>query len=175
LGGCLDVASVEFNGSVDVMTVACEDLPFSEFLHRPGAAADRLDVVRALRLRRRGAGDLALMRVEQLDREGVVVDLTARLLAGLVRSQPPGTVRGVLAEALPWVTFLPEADVDVLVAELVAVAQGAAALANLSPVAVLLAQWRHTAEVYADPVLLEILSREPEGDFGPAVIGDDER
>ena len=40
-------------------------------------------------------------------------------------------------------------------------------MANLSPVAVLLAQWRHTAEVYADLVLLEILRREPEGDFDP--------
>jgi hypothetical protein len=55
---------------------------------------------------------------------------------------------------------------------LVAVAQGAASLSNLSPVAVLLAQWRHTAEVYADPVLLEILSREPDGDFGPVVVED---
>jgi hypothetical protein len=158
---------------VDVVTAAFEDLPFSEFLHRPGAAADRLDVVRALRLRRRDAGDLALIRVEQLERDGVVVDLTARLLAGLVRSQPRQAVRGALAEALPWVTFLPEADVDQLLTELVAVAQGAASLSNLSPVAVLLAQWRHTAEVYADPVLLEILGREPEGDRGPAVVPDE--
>lgn len=152
------------------MTAAFEDLPFSEFLHRPGAATDRLEVVRALRLRRRDADDLALMRAEQLDRDGVVVDFTARLLAGLVRSQPAEAVRQVLVEALPWVMFLPEADVDQLLAELVTVAQGAASLANLSPVAVLLAQWRHTAEVYADPVLLEILNREPEGDFGPAVV-----
>lgn len=157
------------------MTAAFEELPFSEFLHRPAAAADRLEVVRALRLRRRGASDLALMRAEQLDRDGVVVDLTARLLAGLVRSQPPEVVRAVLSEALPWVAFLPEADVDQLLTELVTVAQGAASLANLSPVAVLLAQWRHTAEVYADPVLLEILTREPEGDFGPAAVGDEGR
>jgi hypothetical protein len=55
---------------------------FSEFLHRPGAAADRLDVVRALRLRRRDAGDLVLMRVEHLERDSVVVDLTARSICG---------------------------------------------------------------------------------------------
>ncbi|MFV2110342.1 hypothetical protein [Micromonospora sp. LOL_015] len=30
----------------------------------------------------------------------------------------------------------------------------------------LLAQWRQTAEIYHDPALLEIISREPEGDFG---------
>ena len=46
-------------------------------------------------------------------------------------------------------------------------AQGAAALGNLAPVAVLLSQWRHSAEMYADPVLVEILTREPEGDLGP--------
>jgi hypothetical protein len=102
----------------------------------------------------------------------VVVDFTARLLSGLVRSQPLDVVRRVLGEALPWATFLPAADVDQLLTELVAVTQGAASLDNLSPVAVLLAQWRHTAEVYADPVLLEILLREPEGDFGPATAPD---
>lgn len=115
------------------------------------------------------------MRAEQIERDGVVVDLTARLLAGLVRSQPPGAVRAALGEALPWVTFLPENDVDQLLIELIAVAQGAASLTNLSPVAVLLAQWRHTAEVYADPVLLEIVTREPEGDFGPVTVEDEER
>jgi hypothetical protein len=54
----------------------------------------------------------------------------------------------------------------------VTAAQGAASLANLLPVAVLLTQRRHAAQVYADLVLLGILSRESEGDIGPAVVGD---
>jgi hypothetical protein len=158
---------LEFHGSVDVVSAAYEALPFSEFLHRPAAAAERLDVVRALRLRRRDAGDLALTRIDQLERDSAVVDFTARLLAGLVRAEQVGVLRHVVVEALPWTTFLPEADVDQLLAELAAVAQGAASLGNLSPVATLLTQWQHTAEVYADPALLEILTREPEGDLGP--------
>jgi hypothetical protein len=44
--------------------------------------------------------------------------------------------------------------------ELTAVFRGATALDNLAPIALLLTQWRHTAEVYADPYLLEILTRE---------------
>ena len=64
-------------------------------------------------------------------------------------------------------TFLPEVDVDTFVTELVTVTRGAVELGNLAPVAVLLTQWRHSAEVYADPVLLEILTAEPEGDMGP--------
>jgi hypothetical protein len=149
------------------MTATYEDVPFSELLHHPAATAERLDAVRALRLRRRDAGDLALMRIEQLERDESVVDFTARLLAGLVRAENVAVIRQLLPDALPWVTFLPEADFDAFVTELVTVAQGATELGNLAPVAVLLTQWRHSAEVFADPVLLEILTREPEGDLGP--------
>lgn len=148
------------------MSASYEAVPFSELLHHPAKTADRLNTVRALRLRRRDDGDLALMRVDQLEREGVVVDFTARLLAGLVRSSDPATLRRVLPEALPWVTFLPEEDFATFLAELVAVAQGAASLDNLSPIAVLLTQWQHSAEIYADPALLAILTKEPDGDLG---------
>ena len=75
---------------------------------------------------------------------------------------------------MPWVTFLPEVDVDTFVTELVTVTRGAVELGNLAPVAVLLTQWRHSAEVYADPVLLEILTTEPEGDMGPVPAPPDE-
>jgi hypothetical protein len=51
-------------------------------------------------------------------------------------------------------------------AELATVARGAVELDNFAPVAVLLAQWRHTAEVHADPALREIITREPDG-LGP--------
>jgi hypothetical protein len=46
-----------------------------------------------------------------------------------------------------------------------------AALGNLAPVAVLLSQWRHSAEVYADPVLLEIATKGPEGTGHPEATG----
>ncbi|GGM13907.1 MULTISPECIES: hypothetical protein [Micromonospora] len=152
------------------MTAAYEELPFSEFLHRPAAAADRLQSVRALRLRRRDASDLALTHADQLERDAVVIDFTSRLLAGLVRSESHEVVRRVLGEALPWVAFLPAEDVDQLLNELIAVAQGAASLETLNPVAVLLTQWRHTAEVYADPTLLELVTRESDGDLGPVPV-----
>jgi hypothetical protein len=93
--------------------------------------------------------------------------LLHHLVAGLVSSENLGLIRRLLPNAVPWVTLLPEADFDVFVAELVDVAQGAAALGNLAPLAVCLTQWRHSAEVYADPVLLDILTRESEGDLGP--------
>jgi len=160
---------------VDVVTATYEDVPFSELLHHPAATAERLNTVRALRLRRRDAADLALMRVEQLERDDLVADFTASLLAVLVRSENIAVVRQILPEAIPWMTFLPAGDIDEFLEELVSVAPGAAEQDNLAPVAVLLAQWRHTAEVYADPVLLEILTREPDGDLGPVPVPETER
>ena len=103
------------------------------------------------------------MRIEQLERDESVVEFTARLLAGLMKSENTEVLRRLLPEAVPWVTFLPPTDFDAFVTELVAVVRGAAALGNLAPVAVLLTRWRHSAEVYADPVLLEIATRKPEG------------
>ncbi len=160
----------DIRSSVDVMTSAYEDVPFSELLHHPAATARRLDAVRALRLRRRDAEDLALMSVTQMEQDATVVDFSARLLAGLVRSENIAALRQVLPEALPWSTFLPADDIDALLSELVATARGALALDNLAPIALLLAQWRHTAEVHADPALHALLTREPEGDLGPVPV-----
>ncbi|MEV0777250.1 hypothetical protein ACIBLA_22420 [Streptomyces sp. NPDC050433] len=150
------------------MTAAYEYVPFSELLHHPAKTTRRLDSVRALRLRRRDADDLALISVDQLERDSAVVDFTARLLAGLVRTENIAALRSALPDALPWTTFLPPEDVDGLIDDLVRTAQGATALDNLSPIALLLIQWRHTAEVYADPALLGAVTRDPEGDLGPA-------
>ncbi|HET9897415.1 MAG TPA: DUF6247 family protein [Streptosporangiaceae bacterium] len=149
------------------MVAAYEDVPFSELLHHPAATAERLSQVRALRLRRRDAADLVLMRVEQLERDEVVVDFASRLIAGLIRSGNAQAIRDVLPDALPWMTFLPDDDASEFLAELAAVIRGATDLDNLAPVAVLLAQWQHSAEIHADPALLELMTGEPEGDFGP--------
>jgi hypothetical protein len=150
------------------MSTAYEEVPFSELLHHPAATAGRLESVRALRLRRREADDLALIRADQLQRDSTVVDFTARLLAGLLRSQDSGTLRRILPEALPWSVFLPEEDLAGMLSELADAARGAAALENLAPVAILLTQWKHTAEIYSDPHLHSLVTREPESDLGPA-------
>ncbi|MEU6851028.1 hypothetical protein ABZ901_13995 [Actinacidiphila alni] len=152
------------------MTSAYEDVPFSELLHHPAATTRRLDAARGLRLRRRDAEDLALMSVERMEQDATIVDFTARLLAGMVRTENADILRRVLPEALPWVTFLPAEDRTVFLDELVATARGAVALDNLAPIAILLTQWRHSAEIHADPALHALLTREPEADLGPVPV-----
>lgn len=82
----------------------------------------------------------------------------------------PRSVRGMLKEALPWVASLPDEDVDRLLLELVTVAKGAVCVESESSAGALLTQWCHTAEVHADPALLEIITREPGGDLGPVPV-----
>ncbi|MEV8115766.1 hypothetical protein AB0O69_12850 [Streptomyces xiamenensis] len=86
----------------------------------------------------------------------------------LVRGGNVAVLRDVLPDALPWSTFLPERDLDSFIGELVSTPQGAAALDHLNPLALLLSQWRHSAEIYADPALHAAITQEPEGDLGPA-------
>jgi hypothetical protein len=151
--------------------VPLEEVSFSELLQQPTETAGRLARVRAVKLRRRGAGDLVLMSADRAEQEGEVIDLTARLLAGVLRRDGgPPIVREVLPTVLPWVRFLPPAAVEELTVEFIAVAEAAAGVGNTAPISQLLAEWRHTAEVYADPELHALLTRRTDGDHGAVPI-----
>ncbi len=156
------------------MSSPLEEVPFTELIQHPTRTTGRLAGTRALRLRRRDAGDLVLMSADRAEQEGEVVDLTARLLAGILReSGGADLIRQVLPTVLPWVRFLPSGAVDELASEFVETTWAAAELNNMAPISQLLAEWRHTAEVYADPELHAILSRAHEGDHGPVPVPDD--
>src|SRR5258708_39908475 len=89
-----------------------ETIPFTEFIQRPTAAISRLTRVRALRLRRRDADDLVVMPADRADQEREVIELTARLLASLLRPDDGHNLnRQALPEELPTVRYLPHNDV----------------------------------------------------------------
>jgi hypothetical protein len=146
-----------------------DTLPFTEFIQHPTAATGRLETAQRLRLRRRDAEDLIVMHAARVDREDNVLDFVGRLLALMVRQQDGREViERLLPELLPWVRFLPEHDRQTLVEEFVDVAEAAVSLSNLAPVAQLLTECRHTAEVHADPELHALLSTPRGEDHGPA-------
>ena len=142
-----------------------ESVPFSELLRSPTETADRLIRARVVRLRRRDAADLVLMSAERADAEGEVIEVAARLMAG-VAHRAPALVGEVLPAVLPWTRFLPPDDLAQFAEEFVAVAEAAGMVGNMAPVSQLLLEWRHTAEIHADPVLYEALTSRPLGDYG---------
>jgi hypothetical protein len=149
-----------------VTAAPLESVPFSELLRQPVETTNRLTRARAVRLRRRDAADLVLMSADRAEAEAEVIDLAARLLAGVAR-RDPDLVREVLPSALPWVRFLPAADMDVMADEFVATTEAAAAIGNTAAISQLLIEWRHTAEIHADPDLYRALTEQPLADFGP--------
>lgn len=148
------------------MTVPLESVPFSELLRQPTETAERLARTRAVRLRRRDAADLVLMSADRAEAEGEVIDITARLLATVVQRSGPELVAEVLPNVMPWVRLLPAEDVPVMVTEFIATVEAAGSVGNMAPVSQVLTEWRHTAEVYADPDLHRALTAQPLGDFG---------
>jgi hypothetical protein len=88
-------------------------------------------------------------------------------VAELAALDDTDVVREGLPAALPWTTLLPESDHEEFLRELRSASRGSVEQGDFARLALCLTQWRHSAEVYADPALLEAVTREPEADLGP--------
>ncbi len=108
------------------------------------------------------AGLLALRLDEALGGGGASCLDVCLLSEQLGRHAVPAPVLGTL------LVLLPQDDVDVLVREFVEAAEASASVDNAAPVAQLLVEWQHTAEVHADPELYARLSAPTGDDYGPA-------
>src|SRR2546423_856090 len=151
------------------MSVA--EVNFSELSNKPVETVAKLQrsPSRSLRVRRRGDDeDLVLVTARRAAEVTEVASATTRMFLALMKhdDQARTLATEVLPEAFPWVRFLPAEDVRTFVVELLETMRAAESLHNPAPVAQVVHSWRHTAEVYADPELLKILTQDGE-DFGP--------
>jgi hypothetical protein len=148
------------------------EVNFSDLLQRPSETVEKLKSSRhhAIRVHRRGVeDDLILSTVKQAADEQEVVDLAVRILRAVMsdpvlRSQ---TLLDLLPRIFPWSMFLPPEDRVAFAQELVDIMAASSELGVSAPVLTLIAQWRNTADVWADPELLAILRSPRGGDFGP--------
>jgi hypothetical protein len=143
---------------------------FSDLLNKPKdtlASMARSGAV-LLRLRRRNAEDLVLTTASRREQEHVVVSAATRLTTVLL-SQADQQGRDRLLEALsevfPWTRFLPVDDRRLFLTELADTLRAVEDLDNLIPVAQLINEWKHTAEIHADPHLAAILAQDAD-DYG---------
>ncbi|MGI9062380.1 MAG: hypothetical protein ACR2FQ_00960 [Pseudonocardiaceae bacterium] len=137
--------------------MSAPEVPFSELLQRPKDTVAKLDASRShsLRLRRRDAEDLTLTTAAHAERESAMVTATTKMFVALMQHDDAARslVVDVVPEAFPWVRFLPTEEVRAFVLELVDTLRAADALENSAPVIQVITEWRHTAEVHADPEL----------------------
>ncbi|HET6293209.1 MAG TPA: hypothetical protein VFG33_07540 [Kribbella sp.] len=109
-----------------------------------------------------------LTTVARATQDGELVDVATRLLRAVMsnpvlRSQH---LLEILPQVFPWIRFLTDDDRLDFAQELVDVMDASEELGSPAPVLLLITQWRHTAEIYADPELLAALTSEVAGDFG---------
>ena len=155
------------------MTAMPAEANFSDLINRPKDTVARMqDTVRqGIRLHRRGEADLYLTTAERADQVTEVVGSTARLLVAILRENDPSTkpfLIRVFPEAFPWVRFLPKDALREFLTEFAETARAAAELESVAPLGPVIASWKATAEIYADPELSKRLLAHTDGDFGPA-------
>lgn len=131
--------------------------PFSDLLRRPKDVTDYVEDGDVL-LRRRDEPDL---RLSLADREAS----RAEAFSGIGRAMRnlavhnPGALGDALADAFPWLEFLPAGERSLFLDEFSRVVAAAAAVDSYEPLSQLVREWRATAEVHADPALARRLRR----------------
>jgi hypothetical protein len=151
---------------------AAPEVNFSELSQRPRDVVDKLEhsASRSVRIRRRDKDqqDLILVSADRADQVVAAASATTKMFVELMKhnDQARTLATDVLPAAFPWVRYLTKSDVQAFVVELVDTLERAESLSNPAPVAHLMAAWKHTAEIHADPELAAILQQDS-GDFGP--------
>jgi hypothetical protein len=142
----------------------------SDLLNKPKATLARLAGSRRLLLHRRDAEDLVITTAERAAADTAVVRDTTRLFREMMRKDPTVMTLAVqvLPSVFPWVRYLPEGAHEEFAAEWLDALSAAGELDNSAAVEGIIAAWRSTAEIYADPELYAILTRDLDGtDYGP--------
>jgi len=148
------------------MTVT--EAAFSDLINKPKATLLPLTGSSAhlIRLRRRDEDDLMVTTAARYEQEHEVINMAVRLFTALIQHRDLDAMVDLLPEVYPWTKFLPEADRHDFVREFIETLQATGELDTVAPVVQLIAEWRHTAEVHADPSLVAILTQDLD-DFGP--------
>lgn len=152
-----------------LMSVAAEEVPFSEFLQHSRKTLVKLEGSRERRLRlvRRDGEDLILESARRAEADEQAFSIAARIIEAMLNTDEAVLVQ-IFPSVFPWMRFLPAEEARSFIAEFIATARASAELGNMAPVATVIAAWMATTEVYADPELLMALTTPlEEADYGP--------
>jgi len=145
---------------------APQTVTFSEFLRGPNPIAEMAyanDVV----LTRRNDEDLLLSTVWRQTYRDEATTVAASALRSLARSHPD-LVAAALVDELPWLSWLPDDEEAQCVKQMVVDLAAGASVKSYRAFFQHMIQWKHTAEIYADPELLAEITRPLTGpEYGP--------
>lgn len=142
--------------------------PFSDLLRHPNQVAGDLEHGDVL-LRRRDEPDLRLTRADREAERAVALVAFGRTLRNLAVHNRRA-LEEALADAFPWMEFLPGVDRRAFADEFSRVAIAAAELDSYGPLSQLIQEWRATAEIHAEPSLARRLRRAARADGEPVTV-----
>ena len=151
------------------MSIAAE-INFSELSNKPADSVRDLQAApnQTLLVHRRGdEEDLVLTTASRAEQVREVVSFTTSLFVALIRhsEEARGMITELTPTVFPWVRFLPPEEREHFIVGLVEILEASNSLGTPAPVVQLITEWKHTAEVGADPRLVEIFTRDDgEGD-----------
>jgi len=145
------------------------EINFSELSNKPAESVRKLQAApnQTLLVHRRGdEEDLVLTTASRAREVREVVSFTTALFVALLQhsKEVSGLIADVMPSVFPWMRFLPPEAKEQFAVDIVETLEAAKSLGTPVPVTQLITEWRHTAEVYADPRLVEILTREESDD-----------
>ncbi|MER6996975.1 prevent-host-death family protein [Streptomyces sp. NPDC000410] len=148
-----------------------EAVTYSELSKRPGDVAERLTRTERLRIERRDGADLVLTTMEREERREEAVTTIAHTFAALIKTDDGArALLLALPEIFPWVRHLDEDEVREMTVELVNAVRDAAELDVFGPLNGVVAGWKATARIKADPdeyAEALRLRADHDTDFGP--------
>jgi hypothetical protein len=150
------------------MSVATEEIPFSQFLQHSRDTLAKLERSPGQRLRlvRRDGEDLIIEQARRAEADDEALASVTTIIAVLLAGGREAMERA-FPVAFPWMRFLPPADAAAFVPEFTDTAAACAPLGTLAPLAAVMAAWRATAAVHADPDLHAALTTPlDEADYG---------
>lgn len=146
------------------MVTAMPSVTWSAFQRDAKSVAERADESDIL-LERRDGPDLVLGNAERHEAVLEGLSVMSKLVSALI--DVPAFRDGLTEPSvLPWIRFLSEADRRQFAREFVETAASSSDLGTLTPLVVLIHEWRNTALVHADPALSAALRRDHSGDGG---------
>ncbi|NAS22340.1 hypothetical protein GT755_11665 [Herbidospora sp. NEAU-GS84] len=151
--------------------IPAEAVTFSELSRNPRAVAERAARLGRVRVTHRDATDFYLTAADVEDRRDQTLVTASRLFLALIRHDPTArTLVIAMTEVFPWVRHLDSEELRSFTLELVEALSDAAELDNDTSAAAVIAGWRGTARIKADPAEYKAALQMTISDYGPGEV-----
>jgi hypothetical protein len=142
---------------------------FSDLSRNPRAVAERAARLGRLRVTHRDAPDFYLTAADREEQRDETLATASRIFLALMKHDP-GAIVPAMPDVFPWARHLSAAEIRAFTVELIDALSDAAELSLDASAHEVIAGWRATARIKADPAQYEKAMRPTAGDFGPVDV-----